>query len=149
MFMRIITLTLMLVRVALSSAGGPSMRHQLKSEVLQVSYREVFSNKAFYQGKLIRLKLTWRFGHSFSFVYDPACRECPSSWITFAIADDLCEGTQEKLKGLNKEFLNETELTAVGWIYRCEGGCGHSSSYEYRFVVACLEEAKPLKVNEP
>ena len=125
------------------------MGRQSKPEVPHVSYREVFNNKDSYQGKLIRLKLTWRFGHSFSFVYDPACKECPSSWIRFAKADDLCEGTEEKLKGLNREFYNETELTAVGRIYGCEGGCGHSSGYEYRFVVTCLEEAKPLRVNEP
>lgn len=145
MSVRIMTLTLMLVPIALSSWAGPSVRHQSKPEVLQVSYREVFSNKDSHQGELIRLKLTWRFGHSFSFVYDPACKECPSAWIRFVDADGLCEGTQEKLKGLNREFHNETELTAVGRIYRCEGGCGHSSSYEYRFVVTCLEEAKPLR----
>ena len=125
------------------------MRHQSKPEATHVSYREVFSKKDSYQGKLIRLKLIWKFGHSFSFVYDPACKECPSSWMTFANAGDLCEGTEEKLKDLNSEFYNETELTAVGRIYRCEAGCGHSSAYEYRFVVTCLEEATPLRVNEP
>ena len=123
---------------------------QTKMEKSQaVSFCQLFKESDSYLGKLVRIKVVWRLGHSFSYIYDPECEQRPSAWITFDREENLCEGTGNKLKGLNKEFYNETELVAVGRLQRCVGGCGHSSAEDYKFVVTCLEEAKSINVNRP
>lgn len=70
----------------------------------------------------MRIKVVWRVGHSFSYIYNPECEERPSAWIAFDKEEKRCRETEDRLKGLNKEFYSETELVAVGRLRRCVGG---------------------------
>jgi len=148
MHKQLLSFVLILLLANSLSFGGSSNNPQSDTEEPRaVSFCELFKEGNSYQ--LVRIKVVWRLGHSFSYIYSPECEERPSAWVTFDKEENLCDTTGNRLKGLNKEFYNETELIAVGRLYSCKGGCGHSSSYDYKFVVTCLEEAKSIKVNKP
>lgn len=144
----VILVLILLLTIPLYLESSPNNIQAKTEEPQDVSFCKLFKEDSSYLGKLVRIKVVWRFGHSFSYIYNPECEERPSAWITFDKDENLCEGTVNKLKGLNKEFYNETELVAVGRLDRCVGGCGHSSGYDYKFVVTCLDQAKPIKINK-
>jgi hypothetical protein len=145
----VILVLILLLATSLSFGSSPNKTLPKTEEPQDVSFCELFKESNSHSGKLVRIKVVWKFGHSFSYIYAPKCERRSSTWITFDKEENLCEGTVNKLKGLNTEFYNETEVVAVGRLDRCVGGCGHSSAYDYKFVVRCLEQAEPIKVNKP
>jgi hypothetical protein len=142
---------LLLLTVFLLSSQTINSAQKLQSEYpeepINISYCELLKEKDKYLGKLVRIKVVWKYGHAVSYISDEKCKAEIRSAISFAEKKNLCEKTEENRKKINNEFYNVTEITIVGRLENCLARCGHLDNLDYKFIVSCLEEAKPIKGN--
>jgi hypothetical protein len=145
--MKFATLLLLLMVI---SASPSQRKGQVSQRLDPISYCELFRNLSRYQtGEEVRIKATWTYGFEWSYLSDRECLTERKAMFELADEDQLCAASKKNVKKINhKGFDNKADVIVVGKLRDC-GGCGHMSSYRYKFVITCFESYKTVPVNVP
>lgn len=119
------------------------------AQVSTLTYSELLSRQTDYVGKRVRVTGYWFTFFEVSALHSKHEREFrkSSAWVEFVDEDDLCKGSHGKLKKLNEKYAGDAQVIFIGRLYS-GGGYGHMGSYEYKFVVDCVEQIKKLPRNQ-
>jgi hypothetical protein len=121
--------------------GNTNRNDSSDTEIIpSLSYCALLKSPSRYDGKLIRVKASWQFGFETTFLYDRLCPEQPKAWLEFVDDKDTCPETK-KNRGAPGKNDKEADVTVTGRLYG-PGRYGHLGSYEFKFVVVCMEEIK-------
>ena len=118
-------------------APQPSMTKQIPN----VSYCEMLEHPEIYEGRLIRVRGSYRSGFEISALYGRECQDAKdSAWLELEVPDKLCTGSKKiETSGCAGKITN---VLVVGRFYGAEGHYGHLRAYRYKFVVHCVEESE-------
>jgi hypothetical protein len=147
--MSVVSILVSLVLLTGSSVAGgpyPSSSPSERQNVPIISYCDLLKDQKLYDGKLVRLKASWRFGFETTCLYDPQCSELPKAWLEFGDEKDLCRETAAK-RTVPVQSDKEAEVTVTGTL-QGPGRYGHLGDYQFKFVVQCLEKIKVTSSSE-
>jgi hypothetical protein len=140
------------------------------AEIPTVTYCDLLRKPSFYDKKVVRVRVLYVTGFEVSAFEDPKCDENRSTWVEFgrdyrtcttksvdANLESIINPPRKDIPGvLEIPGATRAELVVVGEFNgpkpgirigpegrRVLTGHGHLGSYPYRFVVKCVEEAKP------
>lgn len=119
-------------------------------EALNVAYCDLLRAPASYDGKLVRVRATYRYGFEWSEFYCTDCSEKGRTWVDYDESYESCTKSKfrKKLEG-NGEIGRTVNVVAVGKFYGSGGGYGHMNAYRYKFLVHCVERAEVILNDSP
>ena len=141
----------LIIMLLLASPGShPAQAKQSAAESVQtISFCEILREPNLYQGKLVRVAATWKYGFEWSYLYHHECMsQGNKAWVEFVDEEEECPQTDKVSKRLKNGFDKKADVVAVGTL-AAGGGYGHLNGYRYQFTIKCLERAKQIPVNVP
>src|SRR4051812_7831273 len=85
----ILTLILALSLISIAQAQRSKPSASAAPEVLNVAYCELLRDPAAYNGKIVRVRATYRYGFEWSQFYCTDCSEGRTTWVDFDESYDL------------------------------------------------------------
>lgn len=150
--MRNLRLSIVLTLSFLSVAQAQNLQTIASAapEVLDVAYCDLLRNPTSYDGKVVRVRATYRYGFEWSEIYCTGCSVKGSTWLDFdeSYESRTKRGVKKKLEG--DSFLGRTvNIVAVGKFIGSGGGYGHMNGYNYMLLVQSVERAEVILNDSP
>jgi hypothetical protein len=117
---RFVALSLIIFVVA--AVGG--------SSETQVSFCDLVKNSQIYNGKVVTVRATYKYGYEWQYLYCLTCLDRGKVWLE--IPSDLDDASVKALKRTPKG-AGTVNLTVQG-VFMSGGTYGHLNGYQYQFV---------------
>ena len=145
---------LLLVSPNLHAVGQAEFKHcaaQVPKHVPSISFCDLVSNPAYYNGKIVRLKVRYLIGPETRVIYDQRCDG--QAWVDFDSVFEACTNKSVRARLQHPDYPNigdfqsgtwESELVTVGMFLYHERGYGHLNAYKYKFHMKWIEKVRRL-----
>ncbi len=89
-----------------------------------------------FNGKVVKVRATHRYGYEWSQLYCLSCRELGNVWLEIPL--DLDKGTEKALKKMPKD-AGIVNITVEG-VFRAGGTYGHLNGYRYQLTAQKIRD---------
>jgi hypothetical protein len=111
---------------------------QVREQPMSRSFCELVRDPAMYDGKLVKVRATYRYGFEWQELYCLGCLDRGKAWSEFA--HELDRGSRRALRRAPK-YAGVVNVTVTG-VFKGEGHFGHLNGYRYMVVMSKIEDLR-------